>query len=190
MNRNKILACFILLIIFTSADKAFAFQSRKDYFLKPQVGVWFGPITPLYTTADELDTSLGGGLYFRYNLPYKSLKIGLDASYQYFSSAGINELHFVPVYTNLIYTLPLNIPIKLQLKGGLGGGYLHILPEDKGRWDPVFMIGAEMSFPAGRFVNIGLRIDYIHIYEGYLAGSEVNGHILNTGIVLYFNLNI
>jgi hypothetical protein len=50
------------------------------------------------------------------------------------------------------------------------------------------MLGFETSFPAGRYINIGLRIDYLFIYESYLPGATRNGHIINSGITLYFNL--
>ena len=99
-------------------------------------------------------------------------------------------MHFVPFYGSLIYLLPLNLPVKLQIKGGLGGGYLRILPDDESRVNPIFTTGLEMSFPAGRIVNIGLRLDYIYIYEGYISGSKNGGHIFNAGISLYFNLNL
>jgi hypothetical protein len=190
MKMKKGLLLLIIVLMMAVSIKAHAFESRRDYFLKPQIGLWFGPITPLFTTADLVDTSLGGGLFFRYNLPPKYLKIGLEGSYQYFDSEGVNELYFVPVYSNLIYTLPLNFPVKFQIKGGGGMGYIHIDPKDLSGWEPIFMTGLEMSFPAGRFVNIGMRADYFFIYEKYMKDATTNGHILNTGITVYFNLNL
>jgi len=185
-NKKVLLSVIIILM----ATSAFAQRSRKDYFLKPQVGLWFGPITPIGSTADLVDANIGGGVFFRYNTPLRSLKVGLDSSYQSFPSKGVNHLRFVPVYANAIYLLPFNLPVKLQVKGGFGGGYLHIEPDDASRWNPIFTGGIEMSFPAGRIINIGLRIDYIYIYEGYMEGSQQGGHIINTGISLYFNLNL
>ena len=40
----------------------------------------------------------------------------------------------------------------------------------------------------GQIVNIGLRIDYLFIYESYLKGATRNGHVINTGLTLYFNM--
>lgn len=165
-------------------------RSRSDYFLSPQVGVWFGPITPVYTTYDYIDTNLGGGMFFRYTTPMSTLKVGIESSYQYFESEGVNKLTLVPVYGNLVYRLPipLNVPLSFQLKAGAGGTWAQIKPERIAQWDPVGMVGFEFSFPAGRVVNIGLRIDYIIIYEEHIDGANKNGHILNTGITLFFNL--
>ncbi len=179
----------VFLLTFISSN-AFAKKSRKDYFLFPQVGFWFGPVTPAYTTADLVDSAIGGGIYFRYNLPWRSLKLGFDTSYQHFESKGVNELYTVPLYGNLVYLLPINLPVKIQVKGGVGGCYVYAEPDAVGQWDPLFMTGVEISFPAGRIVNIGLRIDYLYLYEGYADNHEKSGHIINTGITLYFNLNL
>jgi hypothetical protein len=186
---NKILLLAVIAILGYSST-AYAIRSRKDYFLKPQVGIWFGPITPVYTTEEHLDAAIGAGIFVRYNTPWRLLKIGLDTSYHKFESDGVNELTTIPVYGNLIYLLPLNWPVKIQLKAGAGSGYVHMMPDDSSQWDPVFMAGAEISFPAGRLINIGLRIDYIHFYEGYADNYKEGGHIVNAGLSLYFNINL
>ncbi len=168
-----------------------AYAQRKgtsDYFLRPQVGLWFGPITPVYTTGDEVDTNLGGGLFLRSPTPFRPLKLGLDTSYQHFKSRGVDELTLWPVYGSLIYRIPINFAVVFQLKAGAGGSYVRIDPDGFHQWDPVGTLGVEGSFPAGKWVNIGLRIDYLYIYEGYTAGSKKNGHVINTGITLYFNV--
>jgi hypothetical protein len=177
----------VLTVLFITAD-LYAVRNRKDYFLKPQAGVWFGPVTPLYTTADLVETTLGGGVFFRYNLPFESFKLGLDSSYQSFESKGVNEFTFVPVCGNLIYLLPFNTPLKFQVKAGGGSGYVLIEPDSVSQWDPVFMSGFELSFPAGRIVNIGLRLDYYYIYEGHIEGATQSGHVFTSGISLYFNI--
>lgn len=184
----------IILILSVTAvvwtTDVFAVRSRKDYFLNPQVGLWFGPITPVYTTAEVLEPYLGAGGFFRYNTPLRSLKIGVDSSYQSYESQGVNKMRMIPVYGNLIYLLPFDLPVKLQVKAGLGGANVYIEPEEFSQWDPLGMTGIELSFPAGRFVNIGLRIDYLLVYEGYAEGARKNGHIINAGISVYFNLNL
>ena len=183
---KKILFIFILMFLFSNN----LFAGKKDFFLKPQLGLWFGPITPIYTTGENVDTfALGVGGYFRYNMPIDSLKFGLDVSYQYYGSEGVNELELVPVIGNLIYLIPFDLPVRFQVKGGAGMSWVQIMPDDSSQWDPVFMAGVEMSFPAGRVVNIGLRIDYLYVYEGYIEGSSRGGHVINSGITLYFNVN-
>ncbi|MBN2077639.1 MAG: hypothetical protein JW838_01645 [Spirochaetes bacterium] len=175
-------ACIVL------SFPAHAYRERKDHFSRPQIGGWFGPVTPMGEIAKKVETNLGGGAFVRLTLPYRYLKVGVDSSYQKFKSKGVTELQFVPVYGNLLFQIPVDFAVRFQFKGGIGAGYLHLKPDNVGLWNPVFMAGFEVSFPAGRIVNIGVRIDYLYIYEGHLKGSKNGGHILNTGIQLYFNI--
>jgi hypothetical protein len=187
----KIIRSIILIfaIIFFASSVEARKSSKADYFLRPQVGIWFGPITPVYTTYDDVDTNLGGGMFFRYNTLMSTLKIGVESSYQYFESQGVNTLSMWPVFGNLVYRIPIpiKVPLTFQLKAGAGGCWVKIRPDRVNQWDPMGMLGFEFSFPAGRIVNIGLRIDYLLIYEQHLEGATKNGHILNTGISLFFN---
>ena len=178
---------FVCAIVFNAAA-LYAVRDRSDYFLRPQVGGWFGPVTPILDTAHLVDTALSGGIFFRYNTMFSPFKLGVDSSYQNYKSKGVNQLTLVPIYGSLLYLLPIDLPLRFQLKAGAGGCYVYILPDKYGQWDPVFMFGFEVSFPAGRIVNIGLRIDYLLIYEGYIKGSRNNGHVINAGIMLYFNI--
>ncbi|MDY6934660.1 MAG: hypothetical protein SVZ03_10630 [Spirochaetota bacterium] len=189
MKIIRIISIIILILIIATG----AYSRRRrgvDYFLKPQLGLWFGPITPVYTTRKYVDTNLGGGIFFRYNSPIKSLKYGIDGSYQYFESKGVNTLSLWPVYGSLIYRAPVikQFPLKFQFKVGAGTSYVKIRPDRDHQWDPVGMLGFEGSFPAGKILNIGLRVDYLLIYEEHIDGASRNGHILNTGITVYFNI--
>ena len=175
---------FFVLTLDVEARK----RRGRDPFQKFQTGLWFGPITPIYTTADDVDTSLGGGIFIRSATFLDYFKIGIDSSYQYFQSRGENTLSLVPVYGNLLFRIPLDFPLIFQLKLGAGGSWVKIRPDREDQWDPMFMAGFEGSFPAGRVVNIGLRIDYLLIYEKHIEGARRNGHIINTGITIYFNL--
>ncbi|MFH0976444.1 MAG: hypothetical protein V1874_11750 [Spirochaetota bacterium] len=188
---NKIAFCAVMLFVLLFYSNAIGRQI--DYFNKPQVGIWFGVLTPLYTTYDQLHTSLGGGGFLRLFTPVDNLKIGLDSSYQYYTSKktdGVNTLTLVPVYGNLLYRIPLpaKIPLIFQLKAGAGGSWVKIRPDRESQWDPMGMVGFEGSFAAGRTINIGFRIDYLLIYEKYIEGAKRNGHVLNSGITLYFNI--
>jgi hypothetical protein len=169
------------------------FGREIDYFNKPQIGIWFGIITPLYTTRSQVSTSLGGGGFLRIFTPLDNLKFGLDSSYQYYTPKpdnGVNTLTLVPVYGNLLYRIPLpaKIPLIFQLKAGAGGCWVKIRPDRESQWDPMAMAGFEGSFAAGRTINIGFRVDYLLIYEQYIKGAKRNGHVLNTGLTLYFNI--
>ena len=178
-----IIACIMLYY-----TELYASQERKDYFSRPQIGGWGGIISPAGEIANRVDTAIGGGIFARLTFPYQYLKFGIDVSYQKFKQKGVNELQFVPVFGNLLFQIPIEFPVRFQFKAGGGMGYIHVKPDNVGQWDPIFMGGFEVSFPAGRMVNIGLRIDYIYIYEGYIKGSKAGGHVINAGIQLYFNI--
>ncbi len=189
MKKRIISVTVFIALLFLGAD-AFSEISRKKYFSKPQIGLWGGPITPVFSTADHVDPDLGGGMFFRYNLPYEYFKIGIDSSYQSFGSKGVDSLRLIPVYFNMLYLLPLDLPVKIQLKGG--GGFCNVFmePDNVTQWDPMYMAGAEVSFPAGKLANIALRIDYLCIYEQHLPEAKKNGYVINAGISLYFNINL
>ncbi len=179
----------ILLLLLLSAD-LFAYSSRKKYFSRPQVGVWFGPVTPILDTSDELEPDLGGGFFFRYNLPLPSLKVGLETSYQKYDSEGVNGIRLVPVFMNFLYLLPINLPVRFQLKAGFGGAHVYMEPDEVGQWDPLATAGLEVSFPAGKMANIALRLDYMQIIERHIEDSTHDGYFFNAGISLYLNLNL
>ncbi len=177
-----------ILLLLAETDCVAIERRGRDPFQNPQVGIWFGPVTPIYTTNEVLDTYLGGGAFFRTNSFIRGIKIGLDSSYQQYRSQGVNGLTLVPVYGNVLYRLPINMPLTFQLKAGAGGAWLREKPDGYEQWDPMFMIGFETSFPAGRVFNIGLRIDYLCLYEQHIEGASRNGHFINAGITLFFNL--
>lgn len=188
--KKGIISISVLIAVFFLGADAFSEISRKKYFSKPQIGLWGGPITPVLSTGDHVDPDLGGGGFFRYNLPFELFKVGIDSSYQSFSSKGVDKLRLIPVYFNLLYLLPLDLPVKLQLKGGGGLCQVFIEPDNMKQWDPMYMAGAEVSFPAGKLANIALRIDYLCMYEKHLPEAKKNGYVINAGISLYFNLNL
>lgn len=180
----------ITVIVISLPVSAVYARSGSDPFLRPQLGVWFGPVTPVYTQWNEVDTAIGGGGYFRYNLGSSPFKLAVDASYQDHSSRGVNGLTLVPVYGSLMYRIPFDFLISFQLRAGAGGSYVTIRPENKSQWDPMFILGWEMSFPAGTLANIGLRIDYLNINERYTTSAKRDCHMINAGIVVNFNINL
>ena len=83
--------------------------------------------------------------------------------------------------------MPIPIPVKFQLKVGFGTSWVYARPDDSEQWDPMFTTGLEVSFPAGRIVNIGVRLDYQYVIESHVGGKQ-GGHFLNAGVQLYFNI--
>ncbi len=186
----KIYCVFVACSILFICTDVFAQRKKADYFLKPQAGIWFGPVTPVFSTADDVDTALWAGGFVRFNVMSLPLKVGFDSSYEHFKSEGVKELTVIPVYGNLLWRLPFDMPIAFQLKAGAGSAKVTIKPENQSQWDPLGMLGFELSFPAGKWINIGLRIDYLFIYEEHIEGARKNGHIINTGLTLYLNIGI
>ena len=169
----------------------------EGWKFKPQIGVWFGPVTPVPGSklSEVLVTSLGGGMFLRGNLPTNTLRTEIGASYSYYTSRTVARLHSIPVYGALVYTLPINLPLQFHIKGGAGGNFLRNYPEGARNWLPFGYAGFETSFPAGKFVNIGVRADYYFVYEKYLSPPAnnpnyqiYNGHFFNFGLMVNFNL--
>jgi hypothetical protein len=94
------------------------------------------------------------------------------------------------MYGNFIFRLPINFPLSFTLKAGAGAAWVNLEPEKRSQYDPLFMTGFEMYFPAGSIVNVGMRIDYLYMWETYRAGARHDGYVLNAGLTLFFNLDI
>lgn len=163
-------------------------RRRSDNFLRPQIGLYFGPATPLFELQDTVNASLGGGVFVRGNTAWDLLKLGADVGYQKHDSDGVNSLSVVPMFANAVFLLPFRFPVHFQLK--LGGGYARIWtePDGKDQFDPLIVAGFEASFPAGRIINFGMRLDYMVLYEEHIDGAKYNGYILNSMLTMYFNL--
>ncbi|MBN2434734.1 MAG: hypothetical protein JXK07_05635 [Spirochaetes bacterium] len=182
----KRIAIIILLIL--TAQDLFAQRIRGDYFNRPQVGLWFGPAAPLFEVSEEVDSALAGGAYAKVSTFYNPVKIGLDLSYQHHLSASLTSIKMVPIYSTLQYRLPFNTPINFVVKGGGGATRIWFEPDMVSQWDLTFVGGFEVSFPLGRWINVGMRTDYLMLYEKHLEGSDLNGHFFNVGLSLFFNL--
>lgn len=166
--------------------------------IKQQAGIWFGPVTPFPGSeiSDYLNTYLGGGLFYRIALPSNTWMTEVGISYSYYQSDTTAALDSVPFYTAIVYKLPFELPVDINAKAGLGGNFLMVYPEEKYNTFPLFFSGFEMSFPAGKWVNIGLRADYYFVYEKYLDPPEdavnykkINGHFFNLGLMVNVNIN-
>ncbi len=176
----------------------FAQYEGEGWRIKPQIGLWFGPVAPMPGSAlsEVVGTNLGGGLFFRLNLPNDAWRTELGISYSVYTSKGPEQLQSIPAYLAVAYTLPVNLPLTFQIKAGGGANYLQNKPETKHNTHPAFFHGWEISFPAGKWVNIGLRTDYFFVFEQHVnkpANSPddfqlINGHLLNFGLMVNFNL--
>ena len=187
----------MFLFVLTSGGLS-AQVEAEGWKFKPQLGVWFGPVTPVPGSklSDVLTTSLGGGLFFRANIPSNTIRIELGGSYSYYTSRTTARLHSIPVYGAVCYTLPINLPLSFFVKGGLGSNFLRNVPEGSRNWLPLAYAGFETSFPAGKLINIGVRADYYFVLEKHLSppannpNYEIyNGHFFNFGLMVNFNLS-
>jgi hypothetical protein len=176
--------------------------AHAKYKYTPGVGLWFGPTAPLFSTNDTVDGYLGGGLFHRANLPLNNFSYSFDTSYLHFNSNVEKRLDVFPVTLSAVYELPLSLPVKLLFKAGGGMSYVYIRPEKLGGWDPTLHLGSEFYFPAGDMMRIGLRVDFMWLYERHInsgtrwvyengsyaqkTGAQRDGFILNMGLMVNF----
>ncbi|EMO70059.1 hypothetical protein [Leptospira santarosai] len=146
-------------------------EKQEGYFenRKAEVGVWLGASNPWPGTETQsyLDTTLGGGFFFRIPWPW-IFYIEMGAFYANYLSATERGLTTIPVYLALGYKLPIDLPISFILRAGGGEAFVVARPSNTSRWDPMMMMGLEASFVAGKKIRIGIRIDYNKIYESRL----------------------
>ena len=158
----------ILLFLFH-----YSIYGQQTESAKPEIGFWLGAANPRpgADTSKALDTTLGFGLFTRFNWPY-IFYTELGGGFANYLSQTERSMMTLPIYGLLAYKLPLELPVSIFLKGGGGAAYVIARPANIARWNPMSWIGTEVSFVAGRKVRIGLRIDYHTIYETY--GVERN----------------
>jgi hypothetical protein len=187
MKKTLTVTLLLFFVIF-AASSLFA-GGQRNKFHSNQVGVWFGPISPLGFTDDYLDSNLGGGVFMRFQLPWEILKLGFDVSYQEYTSTGVINLKTVPIRFEALFWLPFKkIPVNIQVKVGAGASYIYAFPRNTHTVDPLFLVGFELSFPAGRVVNIGARVEYMYFLEAHIKPTALGAHFLNVGVSIYFNI--
>jgi len=188
---------FVIILLSLPIGQIFGEYEIDEWRFRPQIGIWFGPAAPVPGTkiAESLNTYLGGGMFFRFNIPSDNLWTELGVSYSNYRSDGPEKLYSVPYYAALSYLIPVETAVQFMVKGGVGLNYLYVKPEYKYNTHPILFIGTEFSFPAGKWVNIGLRGDYYFVYEKYLDAPKenpnfevINGHFFNVGLMVNFNL--
>lgn len=136
--------------------------------LKKEIGFWMGGAFPVpgTRTADELESSLGAGLFFRLFWPSPFL-FETGISYAAYKSDSTQQLLTVPVYAAIAYPLPWFQRFTFMLKLGGGASYLEVRPVNRSGWDPMLFGGFEFSILAARRFRVGLRIDTYYIYENF-----------------------
>ncbi|NTU77544.1 MAG: hypothetical protein HGA90_07020 [Alphaproteobacteria bacterium] len=155
MKLIKTSALLVLMLLLVPGGAYAQRRGTSDYFLRPQMGLWFGPVTPMGTTGEVVDTSLGGGLFFRYNTPFKPLKIGLDGSYQQFDSKGVE---FGPWLRRFIAQIKRNWMFPLAVASMSGHVAITFYVDKEGRLTEVTVVepGTDRVLPP----NTPGEIDY------------------------------
>ena len=148
--------CGLLLLSAT-----FELTAQQAERAKPEVGFWIGASNPRpgSETARVLDTTLGFGLFTRFQWPYV-FYTEIGGGFSNYLSQTERGLLTIPVYSALCYKLPFELPVSIFIKAGGGAAYVIARPANTGRWDPMSVIGSEVSFVAGRKVRIGLRVAF------------------------------
>ena len=196
MKKIKTIILFCSILLASVPIEGEEFVLDEGFQFRPLLGIWFGPVTPAPGSelSNQLTTNLGGGIFFRINLPFNWLHTEIGTSFSNYSSAGTQSLDSIPIYGAMSYKLPFNMPIALQAKAGAGANYFSNEPEGKSNTLPMLYAGFELSFPAGKWVNIGIRVDYFYAIENFVPTpsnvtnfKRVNGHFLNFGLMVNFN---
>ena len=194
----RIISGLIFFLSLCVSKPLFAQFELDESRIKPELGIWFGPAAAFPGTelAGVLNTNLGGGIFFRINLPSNTFRMELGSSLNYYTSSGSASLVSVPTYGAGAYSLPLELPLLFQIKLGMAFHYFKNQPEKESAIHPAVFSGFEMSFPAGKIVNIGLRIDYYFAIESYLTPPAENpdfvlydAHFIHVGLMISFNFN-
>ncbi len=191
--RRALLFSFFLTLLPSSL---FAQYEIGDTIRRIQIGGWFGPVTPVPGTelSQVINTNLGGGMFTRYGEGFWTAELG--GAYHYYPSDGPEALHLAPVYGMGLFELPFDLPIKMNAGFGAGSVYATNEPERTENWLPLFIAGYEFYFPAGPWVNIGLRLDYLLAWEQHLSPPDnspsnykmLNGHFIQVGLTINVNL--
>lgn len=131
-----------------------------------ELGFWLGAANPFpgSETSRKLDSSLGLGFFGRVQWPF-TLYTEFGAGFANYLSKTERGLTTVPVYGALGYKLPFELPVSFFVKAGGGASYVVARPSNTAKWNPLAVLGFEVSFVAGRKVRIGLRTDYHRILE-------------------------
>lgn len=137
--------------------------------LDNEFGFWVGASNPVPGTkiADVLDSSIGGGAFYRLQWPWVFF-IETGFAYTHYQSRTTQALSVAPLYAALVYRLPLPWRIQIYFKAGGGTTWLEVRPQNRNGWDPLGYAGTEFSIQAGRRFRIGLRVDYNVVYEEHL----------------------
>jgi hypothetical protein len=88
----------------------------------------------------------------------------------------------------MIYRIPIKFALAFQLKAGAGGANVRIKPDNEKQWRPHGHAGFRDIVSGGALYQHRPENRLFFIYESYLPGATRNGHIINSGITLYFNL--
>ncbi|EMY76360.1 hypothetical protein LEP1GSC060_1643 [Leptospira weilii serovar Ranarum str. ICFT] len=146
-------------------------EKQEGYYdnRKAEAGVWMGASNPWPGTETQkyLDTTLGGGFFFRIPWPW-IFYLEMGAFYANYLSATERGLTTIPVYLALGYKIPIDLPISFIIRAGGGEAFVVARPSNTSRWDHMMIVGLETSFVAGKKIRIGIRIDYNKIYESQM----------------------
>lgn len=174
-NRRLSLKVLLLGLLCAGAGELSAQEIKGVARLNNEMGFWVGASNPVPGTelADVLDSSIGGGAFYRLAWPWV-FHTELGFSYTHYQSRTTQALTVAPVYLALAYRLPLPWRIQIYLKAGGGSTYLEVRPENRSGWDPLAFAGTEFSIQAGRRFRIGMRLDYNVVYEEHLQNPRRN----------------
>lgn len=159
----KKLKLFIISLVFILPIHLY---SEGENTTPMELGFWLGAANPFpgSETARKLDSGLGLGFFGRVQWPFM-LYTEFGTGFSNYLSKTERGLTTIPVYGALGYKLPIDLPVSFFVKAGGGASYVIARPSNTAKWNPLGVLGFEVSFVAGRKVRIGLRTDYHRIFE-------------------------
>ncbi len=180
LNRGKKISLSLIGIVLPG----FLFMSHPLLALEEgegrqhEMGFWIGATTPLpgSEVSNVVDSSVGGGLFYRIDFPF-IFYTELGGSYSIYSSRTSQKLAMAPVYGALVYKIPYSFKINTYIKLGGGSSYLEIRPDNRSGWEPAYYGGLEFSLLAGKSLRVGMRFDYFYIKESQI-NTVVNDNAL------------
>ena len=168
MRRKKFgILFFLYLFIFPVVS----IQGQESLsFLRNTTGFWLGSLTPIPGTSlsSRLNTNLGLGLMYRRQLLPTSY-LELTFSWAYLDSNEESTARIIPFTIAYAHQFVIRNRLSFFIKTGIGSTFLDISPLRRSGSLPTLFLGIELAVRATPTVNVGVRFDYLYLYESNLS---------------------
>ena len=136
---------------------------------KEEIGLSLDVLAPFPGTSWDKNLTANLGLGFYYKSNFSLLVPELGFFWSYLPSNESQKLVLFPVYLALGFKLPIESRLDVIPKIGIGEAKLDVQPVNISGWSPLLFTGLELSILASRWFRIGVRMDYLYIYDSLLS---------------------